>query len=198
MPVSQDLILILGGARGGKSGFAEEMAARMGERVLYVATAQAGDDEMRDRIAAHRDSRPSTWTTLEAPTRVGAAIRAAVRVQPAEVVLLDCLTLLVSNVLLADLPAGGDPDRVDEERARSRVSAEIGRLLAARRATDASWIVVTNEVGWGLVPYYPLGRVYRDLLGWTNQRVAEAADRVYLLVAGLPIEVKALAAERSG
>ena len=191
--MTRELILILGGARGGKSEFADGLAVQLGERVLYVATAQAGDDEMRRRISDHRTSRPRSWTTVEAPIGVGAAVSAALRDHPAEVVLLDCVTLLVSNVVLGDLP-DGDPDLVDEAAARSRVSAEMDELLATYRASKASWIIVTNEVGWGLVPPYPLGRVYRDLLGWANQRLAQAADRVYLVVAGLPIDVKALAA----
>jgi adenosylcobinamide kinase/adenosylcobinamide-phosphate guanylyltransferase len=190
--MTRNLILVLGGARGGKSEFADGLAAQLGERVLYVATAQPGDDEMRRRIANHRGSRPGNWTTLEAATGVGAAVVAALRDHPPEVVLLDCLTLLVSNVVLGDLP-DGDPDLVDEAEARLAVSAELDELLAAYSAGKASWIVVTNEVGWGLVPPYALGRVYRDLLGWANQRLAQVADRVYLLVAGLPIDVKALA-----
>ena len=190
------LILVLGGARGGKSDYAQTLAARLGERVLYVATAQPGDDEMRRRIAGHRSSRPGHWQTLEAATGIGGVIDVASRDYQAHVVLLDCLTLLVSNVVLEGLP-DNDPDRVDEEEARSRVLAEVDGLLDVYAAGDASWIIVSNEVGWGVVPPYPLGRVYRDLLGWANQRVAAVAGQVYLMVAGLPVDVKALASPAS-
>jgi adenosylcobinamide kinase/adenosylcobinamide-phosphate guanylyltransferase len=196
--MGRELVLILGGARGGKSSYAEKLAAQFGERVLHVATAQAGDAEMEARIAIHRRSRPAAWRTIEAPTAVGEAIRAALAVQPTDVVVLDCLTLLVSNVILDGLwLSEEDFDDVDEAAARQRVEAEIDGLLGAYQSGDVPWIVVSNEVGWGVVPPYPLGRVYRDLLGWTNQRLAALADRVYLVVAGLPVDVKALSEAES-
>lgn len=178
----KSLTLILGGARSGKSAYAQALAARWGARVLYVATAEAGDQEMATRIAAHRRSRPPSWRTLEAPRNVGAAIRA----QPPgfQIVLLDCMTLLASN-LIAPLP-----EPVSEETARAVLETELDGLLEAYRLGDASWIVVSNEVGLGLVPPYPLGRVYRDALGWANQRLAAAAQEVLFMVAGLPLVVK--------
>ncbi|MBN1813580.1 MAG: bifunctional adenosylcobinamide kinase/adenosylcobinamide-phosphate guanylyltransferase [Anaerolineae bacterium] len=191
--MSRELILLLGGARSGKSSFAEKLTAQFGERVLYVATAQARDEEMATRIDVHRQSRPSAWRTVEAPTRAGEALRAALAVQPVDIVLLDCLTLLVSNVILDGLwLSEEDFESVDEAAAQRRVEAEIEGLLEAFRESDLVWIVVSNEVGWGLVPPYPLGRVYRDLLGWANQRLAAEADCVYLMVAGLPVDIKAL------
>lgn len=194
--MSRELILLLGGARSGKSRFAEQLTARFGGWVLYVATAQARDEEMAARIDVHRQSRPAAWRTVEAPTRAGEVIRAALAAQPADVVLLDCLTLLVSNVILDGLwLSEEDFESVDEAVARQRVEAEIEALLGAFRESDMVWIVVSNEVGWGLVPPYPLGRVYRDLLGWANQRLAAAADCVYLMVAGLPVDIKALGTE---
>ncbi len=195
--MGRQLILILGGARGGKSDFAQDLAAQIGKHVLYVATAQAGDEEMERRIADHRASRPGDWTTLEASTGVSGAVAESTRDSQLDVVLLDCLTLLVSNLVLGAVP-GSDPDLVDENLARELVAGELNTLLACVSAGDATWIVVSNEVGWGLVPPYPLGRVYRDLLGWANQQVAAAADRVYLMVAGLPVDVKALAGPRPG
>ena len=191
--MSQQLILLFGGARSGKSSYAEALATQLGDRVLYVATAQAGDEEMQARIEAHRQARSRTWRTVEAPTHVGQAIRAALAADPVDVVLLDCLTLLVSNAILRDL-AEDALDSVDEEAARRRVESELDELLDALAASDPPGIVVSNEVGLGLVPPYPLGRVYRDLLGWANQRIAAAADRVYLMVAGLPVDIKALSA----
>jgi adenosylcobinamide kinase/adenosylcobinamide-phosphate guanylyltransferase len=175
------LTLILGGARSGKSAFAQRQAARLGGRVLYVATAEAGDDEMAARIAAHRTERPAAWMTLEAPHRVGAAIR---QTTPADVVVVDCLTLLANNVLV---PLA---DSVPAAEAETALLVEIDALLAAYHASDAEWFVVSNEVGLGLVPDNPLGRLYRDALGRANQRAAAAADNVILMVAGLPLAVK--------
>ena len=185
--VPAKLILVLGGARSGKSAFAERLASQLGERVLYVATAQALDDEMRERIRMHRERRPAHWRTLEAALRAGAALRETV--QPGEVVLLDCLTLLVSNTVLA---AG---ENVTLAEAQPRVANEITALLEVARGHDAPVIVVSNEVGLGGVPLYPLGRVYQDLQGWANQHVAEEAIQVYWVVAGIPVDIKRLARE---
>jgi adenosylcobinamide kinase/adenosylcobinamide-phosphate guanylyltransferase len=181
------LSLLLGGARSGKSTYAQSLAAQHGGRVLYVATAQASDGEMADRIAAHRAGRPSGWDTLEAPLQVGDAIRAAalpVNLGGPAVILLDCLTLLASNVLL---PL---PEPITTQAAETALMAEVEALLAAYAAGSADWIVISNEVGLGLVPPYPLGRVYRDALGRANQRLAAAADHVLFMVAGLPLVVK--------
>lgn len=180
-----DLILITGGIRSGKSRFAEGLAAGLGgDRVVYVATAEAGDDEMRARIAAHRADRPETWTTLEAPLDVAAAIgEAEARSDAPRVILVDCLTMLVSNLLLAD-----------EVEAQARVRRQAIAIREAARRATADVLIVTNEVGWGVVPATTLGRRYRDLLGMANQELAAAASKVYLLVAGIPIECKSLAA----
>lgn len=193
--MSRELTLLLGGARSGKSRQAEKLASQF-ERVLYVATGQARDDEMAARIAVHRQARPPTWRTVEAPMGVGPAIRAALADAPADAVLLDCVTLWISNLTLHELgdKAAGDfeaLDRGDEIAAQERATAEIDDLLAVFHASRVPWFVVSNEVGWGLVPPYPLGRIYRDLLGWANQRLAAEADAVYLMIAGLPLDVKA-------
>jgi adenosylcobinamide kinase/adenosylcobinamide-phosphate guanylyltransferase len=194
--MSRELILLLGGARSGKSRHAERLASQF-ERVLYVATAQARDDEMAARIAAHRQVRPSTWRTLESPTGVGPAIQAALADALADAVLLDCVTLWMSNLVLRELGEKATSDfevldRADEIAAQEQARAEVDELLAVFHASHFPWFVVSNEVGWGLVPAYPLGRVYRDLMGWANQRLASEADVVYLMIAGLPIDVKAL------
>jgi adenosylcobinamide kinase/adenosylcobinamide-phosphate guanylyltransferase len=184
--MAKRLILVLGGARSGKSRWAEALAGRLGPRVLYLATARAGDAEMAARIAHHRARRPASWRTVEAPLQVGEAL--AREAGDADVVLLDCLTLLANNVLL---PLGDDPD---EGKAEARLQAEIDGLLAAYDAGAASLVVVSNVVGWGLVPAYPLGRVYRDLVGRAHQRLAGRADRVYLVIAGIPVDLKRLEA----
>lgn len=181
-----ELILILGGARSGKSAYAERLAHEGDGDVLFVATATAGDEEMARRIAAHRAERPPSWRTLEAPSGVARAVAAAA--PGATTILLDCVTLLVSNLLLAH-EADGDA------AIGLAVDSEIDALLDRIAGDTARWIVVSNEVGMGLVPPYPLGRAYRDLLGRMNARLAARADRAYLLVAGLPLDLKRLMAE---
>jgi adenosylcobinamide kinase/adenosylcobinamide-phosphate guanylyltransferase len=182
--VAKELILVLGGARSGKSSYAEKLAAEIsgGRGVLYVATAEAWDDEMRARIAKHRADRPAGWRTVEAPRDAGRAAAAALAGEP--VVLLDCMTLLTSNVVIA-LPEGATA-----QEAEAAALAEAQGILDAFRAHDATWIVVSNEVGLGIVPAYPLGRLYRDALGRVNQKLAAEADRVVLMVAGLPMRLK--------
>ncbi|WP_119070321.1 bifunctional adenosylcobinamide kinase/adenosylcobinamide-phosphate guanylyltransferase [Aggregatilinea lenta] len=180
--MAHQLIFVLGGARSGKSTYAQTWAEEHGERVLFAATAQAFDDEMRVRIARHQAERPAGWTTVEAPLDVGDAIRAAL--DGHDTVVVDCLTLLASNALLTL------PEDYTQEDATAAVLAEIDGLLATYAASDAAWIVVSNEVGMGLVPPTTLGRLYRDALGRANQRVAQYADEVLLLVAGLPWRLK--------
>lgn len=173
------ITLILGGARSGKSRYAQELAGKLGRRVLYVATAEALDDEMKARIEAHREARPSSWKTVEAARDVAAAI--ADDVVDADVVIIDCLTLLLSNV--ADEEAGVE---VWEKRAAD----ELDRLAALADRTAAHFIVVSNEVGLGLVPAYPVGRSFRDVAGWANQMLARRAAEVYFMVAGIPLALK--------
>jgi adenosylcobinamide kinase/adenosylcobinamide-phosphate guanylyltransferase len=181
--MSRKMTLILGGARSGKSALAQKMAQESGRLVLYVATATAGDEEMAARIAAHQAERPAHWHTLEASVQVGAAIAAAA---PAgtDLVLVDCLTLLANNVL------SPLPETISSAEADAALAAEVDGLLAAYMAGSAEWIIVSNEVGLGLVPPYPLGRLYRDALGRANQRLASAADTVLFMVAGLPLVLK--------
>ncbi len=188
------LTLILGGARSGKSSFAEARAREIaGESVLYVATSEAKDEEMEMRVAKHRAARPPAWGTLEAPRSVAQAIRQAR--SGAKVILVDCVTFLVSNHLIT--AAGPEDDPFDDpsadpfdEKIEAGVAAEVEALAALAQETGADMLVVSNEVGLGLVPAYALGRAYRDILGRANQILARHADEVYLLVAGLPMRVK--------
>lgn len=196
MSAKRELLFVIGGARSGKSSYAEELARQLGERVLYVATARAGDAEMEARIAAHRQARLASWRTLEVASNVGHAIRDALSADGADGVLLDCITLLVSNVLLGDAWLSEEEyGSVDERAAAERVERELDDLVSAYQDGTVSWVVVSNEVGWGLVPPYPVGRVYRDLLGRANRRLAAEADRVYLMVAGLPVDIKTISGQ---
>jgi adenosylcobinamide kinase/adenosylcobinamide-phosphate guanylyltransferase len=183
------LTLILGGARSGKSTYAEALAPRLGQRVLYVATAEALDEEMHARVAAHQSRRPPDWNTLEAPLNVGAVLRSSPHASDVDVILLDCLTLLVSNIILS---GGPDVPEPDVETAWTMVEVELQALLAAHLQFGAHLIIVSNEVGLGVVPPYSLGRTYRDCLGRANQSLARIADRAILMVAGLPVDLKAL------
>jgi adenosyl cobinamide kinase/adenosyl cobinamide phosphate guanylyltransferase len=163
------LTLILGGARSGKSTRALTLATG---RVLFVATAEALDGEMAARIAAHRAERPSEWDTLEEPRQIARAIRS--KGGDYDTIVIDCLTLWVANLL----EMGGTPGEW------------VAPLFAAYKNGKANWVVISNEVGLGLVPDNALGRRYRDALGVVNQLVAEAAERVTLMVAGIPLFVK--------
>ncbi|MHC1781560.1 MAG: bifunctional adenosylcobinamide kinase/adenosylcobinamide-phosphate guanylyltransferase [Anaerolineaceae bacterium] len=176
------MTLILGGARSGKSSYAEERVSKSGQEVIFLATAQAGDEEMAARIAAHRAGRPNGWLTLEAPLHCGRKLFDYR--QTGGLILLDCLTLLASNILLSL------PEPLSQAAADEAVDREIDDLLKAYSNRQESWLVISNEVGLGLVPPYPLGRTYRDSLGRANQRMAAAADEVIFMVAGLPMWLK--------
>ena len=174
---------VTGGARSGKSSFAERLATSSGRAVVYVATLEPLDTEMRDRIARHRAQRPADWHTVEAPRALAVAFA---EIPPSNTVLLDCLSLWVSNRLLA---LGDEPRPVDVAALEAELDAEIDLVLAATSEREAGTIIVSNEVGSGVVPPSVLGRAYRDLLGRANQRVSLAADRAWLLVAGRALEL---------
>jgi adenosylcobinamide kinase/adenosylcobinamide-phosphate guanylyltransferase len=180
-----ELTLILGGARSGKSAYAEQAGRESNQPVLFIATAQALDGEMRERIARHRAARPSEWRTLEAPVKVGSILVSEKSRLQANVIILDCVTLLVSNILTAL------PENAPFEQGMQNVQAEIEALLEAQVKIGGRWLMVSNEVGLGVVPPYPLGRMYRDALGWANQRLARAAHKVIFMAAGIPMVIKA-------
>jgi adenosylcobinamide kinase/adenosylcobinamide-phosphate guanylyltransferase len=174
MANAENITLVLGGARSGKSRYAESLIAALPPPWQppwsYLATAEAGDTEMAARIATHRARRGPQWQTLEAPRDLVAALKSR-ETMP---VLVDCLTLWLSNLMLAD----------------ADIDAEIARLEAALADTGAPVVLVANEVGSGIVPDNPLGRRFRDLQGVLNQRMAARADRVVFVVAGLPLAIK--------
>ena len=188
MTASQ-LCLVLGGVRSGKSAFAEKLARDQDRPTLYVATGLATDAEMEERIRRHRRSRPASWSTLEEPLDLPGRVEAEFSnagppgaVIPG-VVLIESLDFWVSNMLLKHEDQAGPA-------MESMTLSAVDNLLAVMRRTSAAFIVVSGEVGLSLVPPEPLGRRFQDLLGLANQRVAAAADRVYLIVAGIPTEIK--------
>ena len=169
------VVLILGGVRSGKSRWGQELAVKY-ELVAYVATAQARDAEMRAKIRRHQEDRPAHWQTLEEPLELAQVLMD--HGPNFDLMLIDCLTVFVSNLM----------------EAAQTDAASMGRrldgFLEALRSMPASVVLVSNEVGSGVVPPYPAGRFYRDALGELNQRVAEIADNVVLMVAGLPLILK--------
>lgn len=166
-----DLTFILGGARSGKSAHAEKLIERLSGPWCYIATAQAFDDEMRDRIRLHRERRGDSWQTVEAPLDLSRALDAIPDGAP---LLVDCLTLWLSNQMLADADVQAECDALVDKLARPR----------------GPWFVVSNEVGLGIVPENALARRFRDEAGRLNQCIASVADSVLLMVAGLPLKVK--------
>lgn len=164
--------LVLGGARSGKSRYAEQLIEAVADSATYCATAAAGDTEMAARIAVHRARRRPLWRTIEEPLALAPTIAAEARCGCP--LLVDCLTLWLSNVMLAGL----------------HVDQEIGALVAALRFAAGPVVLVANEVGMGLVPETPLGRAFRDAAGRLNQEVAAVADRVVFVAAGLPLVLK--------
>jgi len=179
------IILLLGGARSGKSYFAQEMAKKM-EKVLFVATAAPGDEDMRLRIERHKNDRPRNWRTLEATEHVGNRIEDEIREE--QTVIIDCITLLVSNVFCRHDES--QFENLAEEELERAVLSEIQELQTCLKNVEASFIIISNEVGLGIVPDNRMGRLYRDLLGKANQKLAQYADEVYLMVAGIPLRIK--------
>jgi len=176
------ITLILGGARSGKSSYAQKLAEDSAQSVTFLATAQAFDEEMSTRIQKHRTERPANWETLEIPFGIFSHAKQI----KSEVVILDCITLLVSNLMMQFVT----DDLVDESLFMRSVQDEIKTLLSVIRESNQQWIMVSNEVGLGLVPPYQMGRVYRDAIGGANQHLAHEADQVLFMVAGIPMTVK--------
>jgi adenosylcobinamide kinase/adenosylcobinamide-phosphate guanylyltransferase len=178
------ITLVLGGVRSGKSAFAEKLVQELEVPTVYLATARISDPEMEERIRRHRGRRPTEWTTIEEPLELASSLRSALLIpEPPGAVLLDSLDVWVSNLLLHH---EGRPSAEVE----FLVLCHIDQLLEVSQRTAASHFLVSSEVGLSLVPSNPLGRRFQDLLGLVNQRVAAAADWVYLVVAGIPVEIK--------
>lgn len=184
--LSKKCILITGGARSGKSHFAYELATKPGELVLFVATAEAGDEEMKRRIEEHKRERPEGWSTVEVTTHIGGHIKR--KIGRARVVIVDCITLLINNIF--NEYSYQTDEQIDASALEGEVESEINELVECIDQVAASFIIVTNEVGLGLVPANKISRLYRDLLGRANQILAERADEVYFMVAGFPVRIK--------
>lgn len=181
-----DIWFVTGGARSGKSTFAERQAGGLGRPVTYIATLEPLDAEMRARIARHQAQRPATWRTIEAPRTPLEAVRV---IPPGDTVLLDCLSLWVSNRLLdlhTEAPSTTEVDALD-----AAIAVETRELLDQLTRREGESVLVSNEVGSGLVPEYALGRAYRDLLGRVNQQVSQISTRAWLCVAGRALELPA-------
>ncbi len=184
--LDKKVILIIGGARSGKSRFAQRLAPELGEPVLFVATAEAGDEEMKQRIEEHKRERPADWSLLEVTSHVGSRI--GEKLGGAQVVVVDCITLLVGNIFSQYIDL--DSEQIDAQFIEEKIIAETNELVECIGQVDASFVIVTNEVGLGLVPDNRAGRLYRDLLGRANQILAHSASEVYMMVAGLPVRIQ--------
>ncbi len=180
------LTLVTGGARSGKSRHAESLVSQAKE-VLYIATSQIYDAEMAARIQHHRDGRPAHWRTEERWQDLADIITAGH--SPEEAILLECITTMVTNLLFA-YGGDNDPDSWDYAALEVQVQAEIENLIAACARCPASVVLVTNEVGMGIVPENRLARHFRDIAGRVNQRLAQAADAVWLVVSGVGVKIK--------
>ncbi len=185
------LVLVLGGSRSGKSEFAESIAGQMGGSVTYIATTAVRDREMADRVILHRARRPQHWGTVEEEKDVSRVVSNG---REGDVFLLDCVTVWITNLILDNQLTEQDLKAGEKER---YVMEKVFQLADAVE-NGAHLILVSNEVGLGLVPEYPLGRLFRDLAGKVNQVLAAKADQVYFVVAGLPLEIKSDGKIRKG
>ena len=179
------IILVTGGARSGKSVFAEQYAKKLSAKVAYIATAQIYDEEMELRVDLHKKRRPTTWTTYEAPFHAEVSIKEAV--ENHEVILFDCITLYLSNLLLASSSTFSHNEKYDY------ILKEFATLLDTVEECKANIIFVTNEVGMGIVPENGLAREYRDFAGKINQFIAEKATKVFMVISGMGVDIKKLA-----
>ncbi|MEK6679305.1 MAG: bifunctional adenosylcobinamide kinase/adenosylcobinamide-phosphate guanylyltransferase [Nitrospirota bacterium] len=178
---NSELIFILGGARSGKSSFALKLAESIKGKRLYIATAEALDMEMEERIKKHKKERANNWDAIEEPIKIADIIK---KNKKYGVILLDCLTLWVSNLMHIEARSKGQGAR------GGRTLQKITDLISACKKAKASIIIVSNEVGLGIVPDNPLARQFRDIAGFANQKIADAAGEVYFMVSGIPLKIK--------
>jgi len=191
------IILITGGIRSGKSKFAQELINTIGEGIRYIATAEVKDKEMEKRVQLHKQNRPSAWEILEEPINIEKYFNPELKVDktPIEtktertaVTLIDCVTIWVANLLLQSEDKG--VEYWESDNGLKEVELQINNFISSLISHPSSVVLVTNEVGWGGIAMSPLGRVYQDILGWTNQKLASIADEVYFVVSGIPMKIK--------
>lgn len=193
------LCLVTGGARSGKSIFAEKLAKDLNESVLYIATSIVFDDEMKERVKKHRQQRPSNWETFEGYKNLAPIVRTAQGKHRG--ILLDCVTIMMTNLLFDEVGTAFDGresavninEIISSERLQeveTKIIEEFKSFIDALEDTDITTIVVTNEIGFGVVPETVLGRVFRDIAGRVNQYIASRADEVYLVVCGIDMKIK--------
>lgn len=188
---NNQVIFITGGVRSGKSSFAQRLAAESGKPVRYIATAEAKDKEMEKRIQNHRQDRPESWMTVEEPIYLARLFQwnhIEENLNPPAISLIDCITLWISNLLLQR-----DEDKKEYWETNlglERVNEMVDEFLATIQSYPFPVIIVTNEVGLGGIEMSPLGRVYQDILGWTNQKIARIASEVYFVASGIPLQIK--------
>lgn len=181
------MILITGGARSGKSRLAEQFAAKQGDNVLYIATSIVTDDEMAQRIAIHQQTRPAAWQTHEGFSQLGSVIRE--RGAQHDAIMLECITTMITNLMFentGDIPA----EEMDFVALENKINLQIEQLIDGCRQCPCPVYIVTNEVGFGIVPENLLARRFRDIAGRVNQRLAAFADEVYLVVSGIELKMK--------
>lgn len=180
------VILVIGGSSSGKSEFAVKLAKESRQKVVFIATAEAGDAEMRHRIEAHKRSRPQAWQTVEEPLALSEKLAGL----PADkrFVIVDCITLWVSNMLISY--AGETPTIASSAKAKASIQKQTGELIDALSKTPSTVLFVSNEVGSGIIPMNVLSRAYAEALGVANKSLAERADVVYHMVAGIPVKIK--------
>jgi len=190
------MTLVTGGARSGKSSFGESIFNNMQGEILYIATAQAFDDEMKDRIKKHQQDRPSNWTTLEGYKDL------ADKIQPyrgkVSGVFLDCITIMVTNLMLDE---DVNWDNISPEVANEiekKIMKEIQQLIKATKELEVPVVFVTNEIGMGIVPENKMSRIFRDIAGRMNQYLGREVDKVYLVVCGVPIKIKGEGVGKNG
>ncbi len=196
--MSAGLTMIVGGARSGKSRLAERLAREAEAPVGYIATALAWDSEMEERILRHRGDRPTEWKTIELPEgtveapEAASPLARAVREAGCRTLIVDCLTVYLARRLHRFYGEGETLQARRQEAAQALVFADLEALVAARRETESELLVVSNELGCGIVPPYASGRMLRDVAGLANQWLVARADRAYFVVAGVPLDLKAL------
>ncbi len=183
----REFFVVTGGARSGKSTLAEKITKEKGKNIVYIATEIPFDEGMKDRIKKHREMRPKEWTTIERYKNFN-KIKDGIEIKNCDTVLLDCMTLMVSNLLLESSDDFDQLTMEEIDKIELNIFEEINELLKA--IEDKNVIIVTNEMGLGVVPPYKLGRVFRDIGGRVNQYLANKANHVYMTVSGIPIKIK--------